>query len=310
VKTGDRETKDVGASSERDGNVVRLPREWIGPLEDLVPIRPATETRDQPAEIAGDEVPPAADAFWSEDAGALHNAVQAPAGPSSGLAVPAPAESGGPGDGLRLRARFRPPVAAVRSRCRRPGAKRMAAAGVAGAVVVVAAIGTLWQSDTGRAPTSRTQHNLAQVGHSGARTDQPGRSAVATAAAATIAGRRSAGLNPPGRRVASGRHRAGSRKPVARHRGGTAHRGLHRASPAPSSATAEPVAASTVNSGAASNYPPATGAPPSTTTTPPTTTPVTQSASGGGASSAGSGSASSPAFGPSGALGPGSSPNS
>jgi hypothetical protein len=315
VKTGDRETKDVGASSERDENVVRLPREWIGPLEELVPIRPATEAREQSAEIVGDEVPPAADAFWSEDAGALHNAVQAPPGAASGLPEPAVVPSRAAGTGGRLRVRLRPPWAALWSRCGRLRPAHMGAVAAVAVLVLVAAIGTLWESGPGGAPASRARHDLARVGNPGAQTRRPSipiRGAAAEGAATSAAAHRSAGLDRSGHRVVSGRHRGAFRKPLRGHPRGPARRkGIHRSSPSPAAATAEPVAASTVNSGAASSYSPAGGALTPTTTTPPATTaPVSQSASGSGGSSASSGSSSSPAFGPSGALAPGSSPNS
>jgi hypothetical protein len=105
VKTGDWETNDVETSSGRNENVVRLPREWIGPLEELVPIRPATEAGKQSTGSVEDEVPPTADAFWSEDAGALHNALQAPAGPPSEFAEHEPTQSG-PALGVRRRSRL------------------------------------------------------------------------------------------------------------------------------------------------------------------------------------------------------------
>jgi hypothetical protein len=65
--------------------VVRLPRDWLGPREDLVPIgRPANA--GTPSPFAADGLPPTAEAFWSEDAAALHDAVQAPAAVSTNSA--------------------------------------------------------------------------------------------------------------------------------------------------------------------------------------------------------------------------------
>lgn len=57
-------------------NVVRFPRDWFGPTEDLVPFGPrASEPRaddlDQPA-------PARADDFWGEDAAAIHDVLEAP----------------------------------------------------------------------------------------------------------------------------------------------------------------------------------------------------------------------------------------
>lgn len=63
--------------------MVRLPRDWLGPREELVPIgRPASI--GAPAPSGDDGLPPTAEAFWSEDSAALHNAVQ---GPTSGTAA-------------------------------------------------------------------------------------------------------------------------------------------------------------------------------------------------------------------------------
>lgn len=54
-------------------NVVRLPRDWIGPREDLVPFGPR-------ANMASPAPPPAAEDFWGgERSAAIHDAVQAPA---------------------------------------------------------------------------------------------------------------------------------------------------------------------------------------------------------------------------------------
>ena len=73
-----------------DGNVVPFPRDWLGPREELVPIgRPA---RDRPPDPTGeDDLPPAAEAFWSEDSAALHDAVQGPSHSFERLAPPASA---------------------------------------------------------------------------------------------------------------------------------------------------------------------------------------------------------------------------
>ncbi len=76
VETGDGRTEDSGLTRNEE-NVIRLPRDWLGPPEELVPIGPAARARAAQRELA-DGIPPAADAFWSEDAAALHDAVQAP----------------------------------------------------------------------------------------------------------------------------------------------------------------------------------------------------------------------------------------
>ena len=89
-------------------NVVRLPREWVGPLDELVPFgsraraREAERARIRETEHAGDLPGPsepepvlAAD-FWGAGASALHHAVQGPTPPPIGggedgdLEVPVP----------------------------------------------------------------------------------------------------------------------------------------------------------------------------------------------------------------------------
>jgi hypothetical protein len=76
---GDGRTEDSGGLTRSEENVIRLPRDWLGPPEELVPIGPAARARAAQRELE-DGLPPAADAFWSEDAAALHDAVQAPPG--------------------------------------------------------------------------------------------------------------------------------------------------------------------------------------------------------------------------------------
>jgi hypothetical protein len=81
VETGDGRTEDIGGLTRNEENVIRLPRDWLGPPEELVPIGPAARARAAQRD-RDDGMPPAADAFWSEDSAALHDAVQAPdAGP-------------------------------------------------------------------------------------------------------------------------------------------------------------------------------------------------------------------------------------
>jgi hypothetical protein len=77
------EEQDVHAS-----NVVRLPRDWLGPRDELVPFG---------AGAAEPPAPPSANDFWGEDSAAMHDAVQGPS-PESGAdgaeAVPGTTPSG------------------------------------------------------------------------------------------------------------------------------------------------------------------------------------------------------------------------
>jgi len=59
-------------------NVVRLPRDWLGPREDLVPFGPRASSED------AEEPPPSADDFWGERSAAIHDALEAPADASGG----------------------------------------------------------------------------------------------------------------------------------------------------------------------------------------------------------------------------------
>ena len=87
METGDRRTEEPGGAPLSEENVIRLPREWVGPLEELVPIGPGARARAAQRE-AESGMPTAADAFWSEDSAALHDAVQAPPGPARGRLDP------------------------------------------------------------------------------------------------------------------------------------------------------------------------------------------------------------------------------
>jgi hypothetical protein len=53
--------------------VVRLPRDWLGPREELVPFGPRAPSEDT------EEPPPSAEDFWGERSAAIHDALEAPA---------------------------------------------------------------------------------------------------------------------------------------------------------------------------------------------------------------------------------------
>lgn len=131
METGEREGNNAGQASGAEENVIRLPREWIGPLEDLVPIGSAAD--DQGA-------PTTPDAFWSENSSALHDAVQAPTPPPDVQAVEPP------------------PVRRAPRRRPRP---RLVLAGAAAVVVAaVAVIGTL-DGPVGPPARASGEHRLA-----------------------------------------------------------------------------------------------------------------------------------------------------
>lgn len=64
-----------------DDNVVRLPRDWLGPRDEFTPFGPSAN--GQSADSA-----PTADAFWGEDSSSLQSAVEAPLGAPTKFRVP------------------------------------------------------------------------------------------------------------------------------------------------------------------------------------------------------------------------------
>jgi hypothetical protein len=81
VRTGDRDNQDAAGQPPDTDNVIRLPTEWIGPREELVPIAPPGQSW---VDVSPDEKPPpSADDFWGEDSADLHHAVGAPVLPPS-----------------------------------------------------------------------------------------------------------------------------------------------------------------------------------------------------------------------------------
>jgi hypothetical protein len=132
-----------GENALQSTNVVRLPRDWLGPLDQLVPFGPGAATRpDSPASADGGSMPtgevtpdpfaaPSAQSFWTADAASLH----AP------LRGPPPAVDDSAGSTIE---EHRPRDAAGLAASRSRGTRRWAAPAavlVGVAVVVVAIIG-------------------------------------------------------------------------------------------------------------------------------------------------------------------------
>lgn len=63
--------RSEGGEHEAQPNVVRLPRDWLGPRDELVPFGPRVGTPT-------DERPTSAADFWGEQSAAIHDALQAP----------------------------------------------------------------------------------------------------------------------------------------------------------------------------------------------------------------------------------------
>jgi hypothetical protein len=131
VETDGRDTNRAGSSGV--DNVVQFPRDWIGPVDDLVPIGTS-------AEGGGEDIAHvfAADAFWSEGSASLHQVIEA-AEPSGAAKLQAPVV---PVAGGRLRRRPAPTRRLGRgARPRLAGRLRMGGLGVAvAALVAVAAV--------------------------------------------------------------------------------------------------------------------------------------------------------------------------
>ena len=74
------ETTEGDGQARTAENVVRLPRDWLGPREELVPIGSRADALDHSDDDATSPLPPAASSFWDEDSGSVQAAMQAPAG--------------------------------------------------------------------------------------------------------------------------------------------------------------------------------------------------------------------------------------
>jgi hypothetical protein len=277
---------------------VRLPRDWLGPREELVPVGRAA---GPVAPFGDDGLPPTADAFWSEDSAALHDALQAPpAQPTSQQGAPASPLSGPP--------LARPPW---RSRTRRLSIPRLPASHLRPSprwALLTLPIGALLV--------------LALLGSAAKPASPPARGPSAAAAALTQAVTRDPATKL--RVTAPATHSAGQRRvaPRRRHRGNAASPA--RTHHAPSHATRRTHSPSH-GSGSSSSAPPSAAPASSTYVAAPTgssgtsdgTSSPSEAPSSAGADSTVSPSAnhtatsaSHTAFGENGSLGPGSSPDS
>jgi hypothetical protein len=67
-----------GSDPRLDGKVLRLPVDWLGPRDELVPFGPSARG-DQPEEAEGPITPLRAEDFWGESSAAIHDALEPPA---------------------------------------------------------------------------------------------------------------------------------------------------------------------------------------------------------------------------------------
>jgi hypothetical protein len=91
-----RKTTQGDGDERTTENVVRLPRDWLGPREELVPMGSRARTAAPVDDAPGDSLPPTAASFWDEDSGSLQAPMQAPADTWSGQWEPAAAEPAPP----------------------------------------------------------------------------------------------------------------------------------------------------------------------------------------------------------------------
>ena len=95
-----RQTEEGGGKILAESNVVRLPRDWLGPRDELIPFgQPADEPAAEASEPIG--LPPTADDFWG---GEVASAAVPDAAPSRD-AVPSGVSRAGARDAIRRRAR-------------------------------------------------------------------------------------------------------------------------------------------------------------------------------------------------------------
>jgi hypothetical protein len=144
-----------GDEDDATANVVRFPRDWFGPREELVPFGPSAEDQagDEAEEAAPAEMvappPVRADDFWGEESASIHDAMQAPVAAEPGAAKPVPATE--PLEAVRERApsRFRTgalrPIWASGLRSARLGRRRgliSAGLGATAILLVVVVLGS------------------------------------------------------------------------------------------------------------------------------------------------------------------------
>jgi hypothetical protein len=135
-----RESDDTTEPARPGDNVFRLPRDWLGPREELVPLEGTTGA----ASSAG--APPRADDFWGEDSAALQDAWQAPGQTGPAVASGAPIR----------RARWRGPAFAYR------GPRRVAAATALIAAVAATGIGVAY-GGSGASRQRSSDHPAARL---------------------------------------------------------------------------------------------------------------------------------------------------
>lgn len=176
-----------GQDDQREPNVVRLPREWLGPLDELVPI--------DTSGVDPHDAPPAASAFWTAEAASVHDALQGPP-PRRPSETPDLKRAWWSGRAVRAPRRWLPAVAAA-------------------AFVAMAVLGLTERLEGPGRPAARQTDHAAAATHTSA--GGPGASAAAVAAALgeLAASERTSGHGPVARR--SSRSHGFARRASSRH---------------------------------------------------------------------------------------------
>lgn len=278
MDTSERDNRQGGSGKAPDDNVVRLPRDWLGPRQELVPFGPsvrASAPESEPGPLWS------ADDFWGGDAAASPHDVGSPSG--DGI-------THGRGRRPRRLPRLWRPVSGFRGRLAGTSGARIIIGLAAAAVLVVGLIGAGLR---GSPPPKPAAQPLAS--------NQSGFDASIGAALAQQTHR--ARLAPSTRMkhaFTARRHHAVVHRPRR-----VSH---HRRAVKKTSVSAQPVGFTTTSpSAATASEPPTTSA----GSSPPAPAPSSATTGSSAGSSGGSSSSSSQsATGASGTLGPGSSPDS
>lgn len=271
---------DTTDGGSRDGlldeNVVRLPRDWLGPREELIPFGRS----DEP--VSATALPPTADDFWGESSASVQDALQAPPTDRSPQ-VPAPL----PGNSRLPRVFKQHPVLSIAA---------LSAVVVLGLVVLIGA-GAQRSASRG-SPATRTIASSTLTGALYARAEAGSRAFERARRREATAERRRARLARRARARAEARQRRQAQASAAIARPARSTSAVQSRSPSQSTGPAEPTS------------PVETSPAPSSAGESPAPSPSTgssSSASAAAGSTAGSNTtpASQPAFGLNGSLGPG-----
>lgn len=237
MKTDGRHAKPGGRERDQD-NVVRLPRDWLGPREELIPFGPSAEAEDD-----GLATPPSTHDFWGEPAMGLWEPGADGAEPTLRRTLPR----------LRGSESFARALAGVSKHRRAAGVASLIAAGVLASVVALGSSGSQ-RHQPSAAATHSAPIQIAQPGLT------PGRVLPSLAQG-----------GPTGHHASRGAHR-GVKTPAGRH---TVHHGSRRVTRAATiqsvhytpvtSSSAAPPSISNTHSGAAA----ATGGSAQTSAAPP-----------------------------------------